>query len=789
MMFFLYGGLLFCLGDYLGLCYQDFFSLVWIFLLLVLCSMGGFYLYSKSSDGKMYIVCGAVFVFLCGWAVGLSALRNGENDLTKYLNQDIAVSGTIIPGTVKENNDGTISLRLDCDLVRTATKTLATKGILRLSISKVTQNSGLRKLQYGRLNIQGKLAPIRGFANPGVFDTEMAAKIQGICGRMSVKAEEAQYVAADRPWYSYLTYAGTAMRQQLAAVMPEKDAAILAGMTLGGYDGIDAETVRDFSTTGIIHILSVSGSHIALLIGFVLALMSALKIRERISLYIAAVCIISYSLVCGFSPPVMRSVLMGMAMLTGRYLQRNEDRGAVLAAVVVSMICYRPMWILDLGFQLSFASTAGLIYLFPPIKTFLASRYMPNYVADALGVTIAAQLAVIPLLVHYFHQLSISSLAANLVVVPVVEFVLVLTLAGLLLIFVVKPLGVILLLLASLLLSPALRVTELIAGWPLASITVGRMPGLTALIYYIFLCSLFGFWPLCDWEERERKTIIALTCVALVLPSLTNYFVRQPFTVYFIDVGQGDAALVITPEKKTIMIDTGGMRGNYDTGQRILVPFLRYLGINKIDVLALSHGHHDHAGGAVGLAHSIKIDNILLPREEPSEDVAKLLAAVKGRSKVTKIASGQDYNLGNCHLNIIEAPEATPAQNNGNSNESSAIMRVTVEGESIVFTGDATEDEEIAAASAAIRADVLKVSHHGSKTSSTPVFLNAVQPKLAVVSVGADNRFGHPAPETLEKLHQIGSKVLRTDQLGNIKVVFDGSKCAWYSYRYQAKYF
>ena len=342
---------------------------------------------------------------------------------------------------------------------------------------------------------------------------------------------------------------------------------------------------------------------------------------------------------------------------------------------------------------------------------------------------------------------------------------------------------------ASLLLGPALTVTNWIAGWPLANINIARTPFVTALVYYLLLICLFRVWPLDGLTDYERKIVMALTCLVILLPGLTMHFVRQSFTVYFIDVGQGDAALIITEDKKTILVDTGGLRGNYDTGERIIIPFLRYLGINKLDVLTLSHGHHDHAGGAAAVARSIPIGCVLLPREEPSQDVSALLNFIKDKSQIKCLASGQQYNLGSCQIDIIEAPLASTLEENHNENESSAIMKITEGGKSIIFTGDATEEEEIAASGGPIKADVLKVSHHGSKTSSSFEFLHAVQPGLAVISVGADNKFGHPAPETLEKLQAIGAKVLRTDQAGNIKVVFDGSNCTWYSYRYQGKYF
>ncbi|MGL5206638.1 MAG: DNA internalization-related competence protein ComEC/Rec2 [Acidaminococcaceae bacterium] len=788
MAYSLYASLLFCLGDYFGICNRQFLSLTGVLSSFVLLVILNLYFYHKIQNLKAYICLSAVLIFVCGWAVGVAGSRRGANYIEQYLNQEIMVSGTIIPGTVKELEDDAISLRMDCKLIKQGEKTFTVNGILRLVIAKVPRNSQIRTLGYGRLNVQGEIKPIRGFANPGVFDTEMAAKVQGIGGRMSARAEQVRYIVMPRPWSSYPAEAANLMRAQLKKVMPEKDAAILGGMTLGGYDGIDEDTVKKFSATGIVHILSVSGSHVALLIGFVLSLLSFLHVRKKLSLVIAAGTVIGYCLICGFSPPVLRSALMGMAMLLGLALQRNEDSGAVLAIVAISILCYKPMWVLDIGFQLSFASTAGLIYLFPSVKAWLA-QYMRKYFAAALAVTIAAQLAVLPLLVYYFHQVSISSLAANIIVVPVMEFIVLLTMAGLFLSFLCKPLGIILLMFASLLLTPALAATKWIAAWPFASIIIAHKPFIMALAYYLLLISLFRIWPFETLDLQERKLVVALTCFAIFLPIITMHFARQPFTVYFIDVGQGDAALVITEDKKTILIDAGGLRGNYDTGERIVLPFLRYLGIDKLDVLALSHGHHDHAGGAAAVARSIPIGCVLLTQEEPSQDVSVLLNFVKNKSRIKYLNGGQQYNLGSCQIAVIEAPTTAAFAEKHNENESSAIMKITDGAKSIVFTGDATEEEEIAASAGSVKADVLKVAHHGSKTSSSFEFLQAVKPRLAVISVGSDNKFGHPAPETLEKLQEIGVKILRTDHAGNIKVVFDGSNCTWYSYRYQGKYF
>ena len=161
MAYSLYGGLLFCLGDYFGFCYRQFLGLTWILSFLVLLSIIGLYFYNRTKNLKELLCFVAAFIFVCGWAVGAAGGRIGKNDIEKYLNQEVVVSGTIIPGTVKELEDGAISLRMDCELIKQDGKTLTTNGSLRLAITKVPRNSKIRTLGYGRLNVQGEIKPIR----------------------------------------------------------------------------------------------------------------------------------------------------------------------------------------------------------------------------------------------------------------------------------------------------------------------------------------------------------------------------------------------------------------------------------------------------------------------------------------------------------------------------------------------------------------------------------------------------------------------------------------------------
>ncbi|MCD7874814.1 MAG: ComEC/Rec2 family competence protein, partial [Acidaminococcaceae bacterium] len=236
----------------------------------------------------------------------------------------------------------------------------------------------------------------------------------------------------------------------------------------------------------------------------------------------------------------------------------------------------------------------------------------------------------LPFLVHYFHQLSLVGLDANLFLVPLLEIAVLLTLVG----FALLPLlglGKLLFVLAGLLLLPLLKLIGWLAGWSWATITIGSWPYLCSAVYYLLLLLVLGNSDWDDFSNKERRLLIACCCFTLVGIGVYDKVRPQPLTVHFIDVGQGDAALVITPQRQTLLIDSGGLRGDYDTGRRIILPYLRYLGIRSLDVMLLSHGHHDHAGGAAAVAQNLPIGKIILPQEPPAADVQPLLRNAKAQ--------------------------------------------------------------------------------------------------------------------------------------------------------------
>ncbi|HEY3423356.1 MAG TPA: DNA internalization-related competence protein ComEC/Rec2, partial [Negativicutes bacterium] len=429
------------------------------------------------------------------------------------------------------------------------------------------------------------------------------------------------------------------------------------------------------------------------------------------------------------------------------------------------------------SFQLSFGATAGLIFLYP--QTYQLLAFLPRGLAGGVAVTVAAQLSVLPFIAWYFNSLSFSSLIANLVIVPIIELIVVLGLLGALVSVVLAGLGHIILVFCSLLIGLVVQLTAGLATIPgqmyLPPISIAG-----GVLYYLLLAWLYGYQPRgipTMLETGRRWPRLSIGIVAMMLVIFVVYVgYPRPVYVHFIDVGQGDAALFTTPHGRAVLIDTGGTLGestSFDIGERVVVPYLKHYGVQEIDYLILTHGHQDHAGGAAGIAAAMPIKSIILAREEYTQAVQALLYAVHKQGLIPAY-EGQTIILDGVTFSIVHA-----VGDNGprSGNEVSSVVRMAFGKHSFLFTGDleASGEAAIVADNRMFASTVLKVGHHGSKTSSTAEFLEKVAPEYAVISVGYNNRFGHPHPDTLQRLFDQRINVLRTDQQGAVVFTTNGN--------------
>ena len=835
-----------------------------VFLLAVLC--GGIFLghsWQEGADYAAYIRAGTwtglclaamavrrghrlswlaagICIFLLGLGRYYAVVAPSENDIGRLAGQRVKLEGSLAGApeiTVDEAGRLHVRYEVECEklsgrgsvcgrlIVYANERSLHSREIM--AQVPVKRQSGEEKPDWelagrevlgrsgDRLAVSGTVRALRDYGNPGRMNREMSLAARGIRGQMMADKYSLKLMAEDRDWLARLSERiRNAYREYMERAMPKQDAAAVFAMLFGGYQGIRPELLEAFTITGIVHILSVSGSHITLMAGTAGIVGRLLHLPDRVTAGMGVVTILFYGMLAGAIPPVVRSALMGILTLLALTLGREKDARHLLSIVALGFLLYSPPLLYDISFQLSFGATAGLLYLAPAIRGWLRQR-MLVFVADSLAVTLGAQLSVLPLLAWYFNAVSVSSLLANLVIAPAVEWIIVIGLlagmAGSLL-----PLaGHIVFMAASLLLGVVYELSRLTAALPFSQVYVPSPGPGSCMVYYASLGWLIapaGTRAALSarakgsalWERGpfgggftagRKKHLPVFAAVLAILLACAVYrllFAADSLQVHFIDVGQGDAALVITPHGHAFMVDAGGVReGGYDIGRMVDVPYLLHYGVRQLDYIFLTHAHDDHAAGVRGILGRIPVRAVMIGHEGAGEYLKAFGRGEAGRTEklLAPLKENTYMELDGVRIEVLYSPERREVMQGSveaTGNEYSNLIRVSYGDASFLFTGDlvAAQEAELLRRGTPLRSTVLKVGHHGSRTSSSEGFLQAVKPGWAVISCGYGNSFGHPHKEIVQRIADVtGAEILRTDEKGAVVFRTDGKSMSVECYR------
>jgi len=543
--------------------------------------------------------------------------------------------------------------------------------------------------------------------------------------------------------------------------------------------------LRDaFSRAGLLHVLVVSGAQVGLVAAGVLWLGRALRAPPLVPLGVAGIAVVFFALLTGWVPSVARAALMSLVGLAAAASGRLRDPMAALAASGVILLASSPLLLADVGFQLSFVATWALLYVAPVIHARLTR--LPPAVRSLVSMTVAAQTTVMPLLAYHFMQVSVTGYLANFAVVPLVGL---LVPVG----FIVAAMGVVLPPVgsaAAIVLVPVLDaiafLAKFFASMPLAVVEIPPL-SLSSLTILIAALVLAVEWLRGSVRPRAVHFLGAAVCVVglLVWGQVAEALTPRRLTLTMLDVGQGDAILLRGPSGQTMLIDGGGeIEGRptgYDVGLRRVVPALRRLGIRRIDIVMLSHPHEDHVGGLVAVLQNFSVGIVLdvgLPHPGPS--YVQFLRIIEARHIPYRLARrGMRLDLGDgMSLSILHPQEPLLQGTSSDANLNSIVGRLTYGRVSILLTGDAEApiEAQLLDLGDDVQSLILKVGHHGSRTSTTPAFLDAVRPSIALISVGAPNPFGHPDAQIIQRLEDAGAAVYRTDLHGAITLATDGAR-------------
>lgn len=742
--------------------------------------------------GLFAVLVTFIVAFMFG-AVRFAAEPSGD-DLLRYAgSEDVSVTGVIVEEPEATNS----SVKLIVS-VREIDGEEASGTLL-------VRTARYPTLEYGDLlSITGDLElpedDLEG------FDYRAYLKRQGIYTTMFYpKVDLVSQGQGPQPWQSLYSFRHR-LGQVLSQSLPEPEGSMARAIILGLRHDIPPSIYQDFQRSGTAHLLAISGLHMSIIAGIVLSACVRLFGRHRPTYFIATLGVLwLYSILAGMSPSVLRAAIMISIYLLGTHLGRQRSGLTAVTFAAAIMVAVDPDILWQVGFQLSFGAVLGLILIAPPLQDLLSRTRGPRLLVDSFAYSLGAIAATLPLVAYYFGYVSLWSLFATFLATLALPAIIVVT---------------VLVAFTGLFWLPAARVIGWV-DWLLLKYTVVVVQGFAAIPHAAVELSQVKAWLIWTYygataavmwlgakikrrlhiEPSDRDMMVidlslptpakwcigALSIVAIL--AWTAVFTAPDtgkMQVTFIDVGQGDSILIKSPSNQYILVDGGAIPEKICVALGETLPFWE----NSIDMVVMTHPHDDHANGLVEVVKRYEIGRALLPIDIAQEYKSggylpgsiELLETLESRGvECVRARAGQIIDIGGGATIEVLNPQAAPYEGTDSDVDNNGVVLRVAWGEiSFLLAADLYWDGELRMVCnrAALDSTVLKACHHGSKSSSRPYWLDAVSPQAAVISVGADNQYGHPNASVIERLSDAagGELVFLTSEHGTITFTTDGQR-------------
>ena len=520
------------------------------------------------------------------------------------------------------------------------------------------------------------------------------------------------------------------------------------GLFLGDKTNITPYVKNTLSRMGISHVLAVSGMHVMILITLLGKFLGLFKVGRFIYIAVILPMLVLFCFMTGLEPSVIRASAMAILLLSVSPFKREYDSPTALSAAAIIIIIPNPYVVFNASFQLSFAAALSISVISPKIRGLF--KFLPDFIADVLAVTISATFGTLPVIISTFGYLTPLSILGNLIIVPIVPILYVLGIISILTGF-----------------YPVIYITDGLFNIVMSylnyfsrnSISVLYINVTAYLIFGVSVLAIFTLLYIMNSRKVQLKVFCAIICISCLICSF-GYFNKDVKTpvVRFINSGQADCAL-LSYSGKNILIDTA----TENVCEHEVVPFLRRLGINKLDSVVLTHFHDDHAGGINYLAKTFPVDEIIIPATTDENDLKKEILSIENIN-IRTAQKGDLINFSGAELKVVSALNLRCDDNNG-----SLCLKLSYDDMSFLFMGDAETFAEAQIEDG--KADILKVGHHGADSSSSFSFIEKVMPEKAIISVGENNSFGHPGITAISNLKSSGAKIHRTDLMGFCEII------------------
>lgn len=670
---------------------------------------------------------------------------------------------------------------------------------IQLEIKKA--NDGITYKYGQKLLIAGTFKEADGKRNNSGFDYKEYLKINKIYGIITAKQESIKVLKEKNLNIVLINInkCSNKIKENANKLFNKNEANLLSGILIGDKEGIEKEVQENFRDSNLSHMLAVSGAHVSYVILGITYVLKKVKVNKLWSNMITIVTLCCFIFLTGASSSVIRACIMAIYIIIGHMMHRKTKLISSVSLSLLIILILNPYKLFDIGLQLSYGGTIGII-LFSGVlaKKAKLNNLLEGFVnklkyrvKQLIVVCVSANLIIFPIIAAHYSTMCLTFVISNICAGPILGVIIILGFITIFVSFVsidiAKPFALIL----NIFIQILMYITKICSSLPFSKIYI-KTPSLSQIIIYYMI--LIFMYYICKIRKKKRrlihrkllrtvqnKKVQKLFIIVIILIFTSMQILKclpSDLTIYFIDVGQGDSTLIVTPNHKTILIDGGGteFESDFDIGKQTLLPEILGQRITKIDYLLISHFDSDHVGGLLTVLESLKVKNAIISRQiEESGNYKKFLKIVKDK-KINVMVVKKDDEIcieKNLKIDVLWPKREQITDNVLNNN--SIVAKVIYNNFSILFTGDIEKvaEENIIREykdTNLLTSNIIKIAHHGSKTSSTEGFLNLVNPKIALIGVGRDNKFGHPNEETIQRLKNMKVKIYRTDEMGEITI-------------------
>jgi competence protein ComEC len=724
------------IGYILGILLGNFFAAAKHFwFLIIFLSLFGlasvFYFILQRNRGNIALVLFFLAFLSLGITRHLTARLLPPDEISRYISfptpKRTHLTGVVV--SVPKRSSEKSDFVLACEKLTTDRKEIVVTGKTQVFL----YTSGPTEINYGdHLSISGRLSAPPASANPGLFDYRKYLSYRNVHSLFSVyKNEDIESLGKARIgiFRSIISKIRKRIDYIIKSNLPQLESSILAGVMLGERGGLPRQIQGIFADAGVLHTLAVSGLHVGLVLFIFYAFFRVLGIPKKTTYFLTIMVVIIYAQVAGGRPSAIRASIMATCGLVAILLERDKHLYNSLALAAFIILLLNPFTLFDVGFQLSFMATLGILYLTPHFLDyfrFSKSRKLITYILTSLSVSAGALVGVYPIIAFYFNKISLIALISNILVVPQVAVIIALGFASSILGLFSLGLAQVINTVNRLFIIILFRCIRFFASLPFSFKYVVSPSLIFLLTYYLF----FIFLPKMKTSRSGRWILLFFPLIFLFSITGKKLLPSKNLLIAFLDVGQGDAIHLRLPNRRDILIDGGGVIGKFDIGEKVVIPYLLKNGISKLDTIFLTHPHYNHIGGLVPILKKFRVKRVYYNNQNYYDDLVDEFFQIirEKRIPLKYIAYGERVNYNGVKLHILN-----PRIMRENIDSNSLVIKLSYGNFGILFTGDIDYEVQEELSKEEIESDILQIPNHG-KGLIYPKFLYKVAPKYGIIS-------------------------------------------------------